>query len=44
MIQTLSQTMSYNPEPTKQAREVIFICKTQDKNYPPLIFNKNSVE
>ena len=30
--------MSFNPEPSKQAQEVIFMLKLQKKDYPPIIF------
>ena len=30
--------MSFNPEPSKQAHEVIFTRKLQKKDYPPFIF------
>ena len=36
--------MSFNPEPSKQAQEVIFTCKLQKKDYPPLYFNDSSVK
>ena len=29
--------MSFNPEPSKQAQEVIFTCKLQKKDYPRYI-------
>lgn len=31
--------MSFNPDPSKQAKEVIFSTKTSKKQHPPLIFN-----
>ena len=34
--------MSFNPDPTKQAQELIFSRKVQTTN-PPLFFNKNVV-
>ena len=36
--------MSFNPEPAKQAQEVIFTRKLQKKDYPPLYFNDSSVK
>ena len=35
---------SFNPEPSKQAQEVIFTRKLQKKDYPPLYFNDSSVK
>ena len=35
--------MSFNPDPSKQAEEVIFSSKFQKSTYPPLSFNKNTV-
>ena len=35
--------MSFNPDPTKQAQEVIFSHKVQTTNHPPLFFNENVV-
>ena len=34
--------MSFNPEPSKQAQEVILTRKLQKKDYPPLYFNDSS--
>ena len=31
--------MEYNPDPTKQAIEVLFPCKKSSPNQPQLIFN-----
>ena len=31
--------MSFNPDPTKQAQELIFSRKVQTTNHPPLFFN-----
>ena len=31
--------MEFNPDPTKQASEVIFSCKKSSPNHPQLIFN-----
>ena len=33
--------MSFNLDPTKQAQELIFSCKVQTANRPPLFFNEN---
>ena len=35
--------MSYNPDPTKQAQEIIFSRKTSQKNHPGLMFNNSIV-
>ena len=35
--------MNFNPDPTKQAQELIFSHKVQMINYPPLFFNQNVV-
>ena len=35
--------MSFNPDPSKQAQEVIFSCKLKRSTHPPLIFNSNNV-
>ena len=35
--------MNFNPEPTKQAQEVIFSRKTKKKTHPPLMFNNANV-
>ena len=32
--------MSFNPDPSKQAQEVIFCRKIKKPNHPELIFNK----
>ena len=31
--------MEFNPDPTKQATEVLFSCKKSSPNHPRLIFN-----
>ena len=31
--------MEFNPDPTKQANEVLFSCKKTPPNHPPLFFN-----
>ena len=36
--------MGFNPEPSKQAQEVIFTRKLQKKDYPLLYFNDSSVK
>ena len=35
--------MNFNPDPTKQAHEVIFSRKAKEINHPPLVFNNTSV-
>ena len=35
--------MSFNPDPNKQAQEVIFSRKTKKLNHPPLTFSKSTV-
>ena len=35
--------MSFNPNPNKQAQEVIFSRKLQKSDRPPLVFNNNIV-
>ena len=35
--------MSFNPDPTKQAQELVFSRKVQTTNPPPLFFNENIV-
>ena len=35
--------MSFNPDPTKQAQEIIFSRRFRKENHPNLIFNNNSV-
>ena len=35
--------MSFNPDPSKQAQEVLFSCKIQKSSQPSLIFNNNIV-
>ena len=34
---------SFNPDPTKQAQEIIFSRKTSKRNHPGLMFNNNIV-
>ena len=35
--------MSFNPDPKKQAQEVIFSRKSKATSHPPLVFNNNNV-
>ena len=35
--------MEFNPDPTKQATEVLFSCKRHKVNHPPLTFNGSPV-
>ena len=35
--------MSFDPDPNKQAQEVIFSRKTRKINHPPLTFSKSTV-
>ena len=35
--------MSFNPDPNKQAQELIFPHKVQTTNHPPLFFHENVV-
>ena len=35
--------MEFNPDPSKQANEVLFSCKKSSPNHPPLVFNGNLV-
>ena len=39
----LQWKMSFNPDPIKQAQEIIFSRKTSKKNHPGLMFNNNIV-
>ena len=36
--------MQFNPDPTKQAVEMIFSCKRKKQNHPPFHFGGNLVE
>ena len=36
--------MIFNPDPNKQAQEVVFSRKTKKINHPPLNFSKNTVK
>ena len=36
--------MAFNPDPTKQATEMLFSCKRNNVNHPPLFFNGFPVE
>ena len=35
--------MEFNPDPTKQATEILFSCKEKGVNHPQLIFNGSTV-
>ena len=35
--------LQFNPDPTKQATELLFSCKNKSPNHPPLFFNGNLV-
>ena len=35
--------MKFNPDPTKQAAEVLFSCKKMKPNHPLLVFNGSAV-
>ena len=35
--------MKFNPDPTKQANEIVFSCKRSKPNHPPLSLNDNQV-
>ena len=35
--------MSFNPDPNKQAQEVIFSCKSKRSTHSPLVFSNNNV-
>ena len=35
--------MSFNPDPNKQATEILFSCKKKSVDHPPLIFNGTPV-
>ena len=39
----LQWKMSFNPDPTKQAQEIIFSRKTSQRNHPGLMFNNSIV-
>ena len=39
----LQWKMSFNPDPTKQAQEIIFSRKTSQRNQPGLMFNNSIV-
>ena len=36
--------MEFNPDPTKQAMEVLFSCKKSSPNHPPIFFNGTVVD
>ena len=35
--------MEFNPDPSKQAKEVVFSCKKQPQIHPELVFNGSAV-
>ena len=39
----LQWKMSFNPDPTKQAQEIIFSRKTSQRNHPSFMFNNSIV-
>ena len=39
----LQWKMRFNPDPTKQAQEIIFSCKTSQRNHPSFLFNNSIV-
>ena len=39
----LQWKISFNPDPIKQAQEIIFSRKTSKRNHPGLMFNNNIV-
>ena len=41
---TYQWKMNFNPDPTKQAQEVIFSQKFKNQNHPSLYFNNNPVQ
>ena len=40
---TFQWKLNFNPDPTKQAQEVIFSRKTKKLRHPPLVFNNTNV-
>ena len=40
---SVGSSMEFNPDPTKQATEVLFSCKKNHSNYPQLTFNGSTV-
>ena len=36
--------MSFNPDPSKQAQEVIFSRKINNVHHPPLLFNNSTIQ
>ena len=40
---TFQREMSFSPDPSKQAQEAFFSCKSKRLTYPPLLFNSNNV-
>ena len=35
--------VNFNPDPSKQAQEVILSCKSKSSTHPPLAFNNDNV-
>ena len=35
--------MIFNPDPSKEAQEVVISRKTKNEYYPPLAFNNNNI-
>ena len=35
--------MNFNPDPIKQAHEVIFSCRKKERCHPPLVFNNTNI-
>ena len=40
---TFQWKMNFNPDPNKQAQEIIFSRKSKATSHPPLVFNNNNV-
>ena len=36
--------MQFNPDPNKQANEIIFSRKTKNSSHPPVAFNNNAIK
>ena len=41
---TYKWNMSFNPDPSKQAQEVIFSRKINEVHHPPLLFNNSTIQ
>ena len=41
---TFQWKMNFNPDPSKQAQEVIFTRKVKKVLHPPILFNNNPVQ